>query len=189
VNTKNLIILAIAAVLVVFGIIFIGSKQNPDSIKITDNRVTGIVSTSTDGKMLYANKDLGMRFNYPIGWHLGENTLGDSSGHGYLQLYNYDETQVSGGSVFEQGTNKIEIVLVDNSEMATSSDYVEQDRKTAQVEIAGKSSIRYDITLLGNQKYRTYIIPYKDKFLSMTIYGDSRNFSVLDQVVQSLSFE
>lgn len=187
-NTKKLIIFVIVVAVIIWGLSLVSGKKDTQPITNTDDQTTGIVSTTTNAKMTYENKNLGITFNFPVGWHLGKNTLGDSSGYGYLQLFNYDETQTSGGSVFADGTNKIEIVITNDNHIATSSDYVEQNRETTQVQVAGKTATRFDITLAGNQKYRTYMIPLKERFLSMTIYGDPNNFNILDEIIKSVSF-
>lgn len=186
-STRNLVILIVVAIIVVWGV-SIASKKDQNPIKInTGNQTTGTVSTTTDAQMVYENKNLGLQFNFPLGWHAGVNTLGDSSGYGYLQLFNYDETKAS-GSVFPEGENKIEIAITDENTIATSSDYPEQSRKTNQVQIAGKTATQFDIILSGSQKYRAYIIPFQSRFLRMVIYGDPANFYLLDNIVKSIVF-
>ena len=82
--------------------------------------------------------------------------------------------------------NKIELIIANNFLIATSSDYAEKGRVEANISIGGRTATRTDITLTDKQSYRIIMIPIKSDFLRATIYGDPKNFDVLDSLIKSL---
>lgn len=169
------------------------SVENRPPINIEETP-SGTVATTTGGNMLYRNEKLGVQFTFPSNWHLGTNTIGNVSGHGYMQLFNYNENQAVGKSIFPEGYNKIEAVVGERSFFSEepSSDYPEQSRNTEEVVIAKQKATKVDITLMGGQKIRTYNVPLPnpvgDYILKINIYGDPDNFYVLDQLVNSIEW-
>lgn len=143
-------------------------------------------ATSTQGLRVYKNTALGLKFEYPAGWYVDSDHLGQ----GTLQLFNYDVAAADGKSIFPKGSNKIEAIITDDSNIVTSSDYPEKSRQTTAVEVAGKQATRIHILLEGSQML-VYVIPIasqKSVYLRMIIYGDPHNFSVLDDVVKSIEW-
>lgn len=190
-KTKTLILTILALVAVIFVITKFSSKPDTDQVNNSNNgtqiEYIGEVSTSTDGFMLYKNEKLSLSFKYPQGWYLGSNSLG----YGSLQLLNYDITKASGKSIFPEGTNKIEAFITDQNSVASSLESTEQSRKTNNLQINGQSVTREDITLAGGMRFNTYIIPIPsltEKYLAITIYGDPKNFSILDDLVKSIEW-
>ncbi len=155
------------------------------------NEPAGAISTTSSGQLVYENKNLGLQFEFPPDWHLSKNTLGDASGHGYLQLFNYDEHQTDKKNVFSKGANKIEISISLNNTYTPSSDYPANSVHEQQVRIGGQEITRVDVELFGGQKMRIYFIPITAdtiKFLNLVIFGDDANFSVLDNLVQGVQW-
>ncbi len=143
------------------------------------------VSEISGKQKLYENKQLSLRFNFPDSWHLGSDTLSDTSRHGHLQLFNYDESSASSKS-FLSSQNKIEVTIADNYQITASSDYPKKSRIESAIPVIGGAATRTDITLVDGQSYRVIVIPMKSDFLRMVIYGDPTNFGVLDLLLKSI---
>lgn len=209
-KTKNIAIIAAVAVLIILALAWkfnlftqvptppnqavpvnSTSSQNPPANNTVNvNGHAGIVSTSTNGKPLYTNSKVGLKFVFPQGWHVGNDFLG----YGSLQLFNYDETKAPGKGGFpsDEGINKIEAIVTDNSVSDSATpDYPEKSRKTTQANVAGQTATLEDIEFVSQGKIRTYYVPLSNtqgKFLSITIFGDPSNFQVLDEIVQSIEW-
>lgn len=190
-KTKTLILTVLVLIVAIFVIAKLSSKPDTNQVNNsnngTQNEYVGEVSTSTEGFMLYKNDKLGLSFKFPQGWYLGSNSLG----YGSLQLLNYDVAKASGKSIFPEGTNKIEAVITDRNSVAASADSNEQSRKTNNLQINGQSVVREDVTLAGGIRFNTYIIPIPSltgKYLAITIYGDPKNFSILDDLIKSMEW-
>ncbi len=162
----------------------------PAQYTVNTNEPVGTISTTTSGQTSYVNKNMGLTFEFPQDWHLGMNTLGDASGHGYLQLFNYDEHQADGKSVFSEGHNKIEAGISSEDTYGTSSDYPEKSRVTKKITVSGQPATLVDIEL-GGQNIRNYSIELPSssgKLFSISIYGDPKNFEVLDNLIKSFKW-
>ena len=157
-------------------------STNGNETKVVEGKVTQIDST----QKLYENNQLGLKFYFPSAWHLAKDTLGDSSQHGYLQLFNYDEGSVNGKG-FQSLQNKIELTITNNYSVATSSDYPEKTRVETNFLIKGITATSTDVTLSDQQSYRVITIPMKSAFLKAVVYGDPKNFEVLNVLIKSIA--
>jgi hypothetical protein len=159
-------------------------NANGNTVNLND--YVGTISTSTDGqKSLYTSVKYGLRFSYPIEWRVGDNHLG----YGTFQLFNYEESIAN--KHFSEGQNKIEIVIGTDDFLKPSSDYPQKTNQSKQIKIDGHIITRHDIELVDGEKYRTYALALPrgpSTFLFLTIYGDPSNFSVLDEIVQSIEW-
>lgn len=196
-KVKNIIIV-LSLIIVASILLFFWSKKNPvpfedrnKDILNTSNEIVGMVSSDKDGQMLYTSRGIGLKFTFPKEWHLGVNTLGDTSGNGYLQLFNYDEAKAAGKSVFPVGNNKIEATIVANDVYEQPSDYPAKFVNEKQIDVAGQKVKEINVELVGGEKGQIYYIPIPTapgKFLSMVIFGDVSNFFVLDNLVKSIQW-
>jgi hypothetical protein len=162
-----------------------GTTQSSINTQQDSTSYAGTISITTSGQLVYVSDKENLKLMVPKGWHIGSNDLG----YGTLQFFNYDETQASGKSEFPKGDNKIEAVVTTDTVMAGTSDYPQTASTTKQVVIAGQHAEQINITLAGGDKMRAFIIPLSSnpsQFLRIVIYGDPFNFSVLDQVAQSI---
>lgn len=109
----------------------------------------------------YTNKELGFSFSIPTGWHLGENNPTSS----YMQIFNYDVAQADGKEIFPQGYNKIEMNVMKASEVVATK---EDDEDISQ--------------------YKFRHIPLADgiNVLRVIMYGDKKNFYILDEFVKTI---
>jgi len=136
------------------------------------------MDVSQDGnRMLVTNTALGFQFSVPGIWRIGDNRLG----YGTFQMFNYEEAAAT-GSKWDAGENKIEMALIDDPATFASG-------SMTPVKIAGEDAFRTE----GEFKnYVSYIVPLKaapGKFITMTIYGDPKNYTLLDSVVATLSIK
>lgn len=192
-KTKTLVLILSLLVVGIFLVVSLspfssGSTQKHNNATDQDSsKYVGDISTSTSGMMLYRNNQLGLAFEYPQGWRVSSNSLG----YGMLQLFSYDVANADGKSVFPKGDNKIEAVIVNDPIITTSSDYPEKSRETTPVSVVGQRADKTTVTLQGGEKSLIYIIPLPSqsgKFLRIVIYGDPANFSILDDLVQSIQW-
>lgn len=147
----------------------------------------GIIATTTANTMLYTSKKYNFQLIYPQGWNVGDNHLG----YGTFQLFNYDLSQALGKSFFPKGHNKIEAVISTSDLDEISDIYSEKKRVEKEVVVAGQKATRVEVELLGGEKILIYIISLpttSSQYLNISIYGDSSNFHVLDEMVESLVF-
>ncbi len=131
----------------------------------------------------YENASFGFSFEYAKDWHVGSDNLDK----GTLQLFNFDEN-LSSGSVFKVGQNKIEMVVVNTNVSDYSDIYTDSNQVVSTVNVAGVDVKKINAELSGGEKMITYYIPLvksEGKFLSMTIYGDVNNFSAIDSIASS----
>ena len=169
--------------------------KTQEQIEETDKRdardYLGIIATTTTNTMLYTSKKYNLQFTYPLGWNVGDNHLG----YGTFQLLNYDVSKAPPKSFFPKGYNKIEAtistsdlqdILQDISEV-----YSENKKMRKEIIVAEQKATRIEIELLGGEKILFYVISLpttSPQYLNMSIYGDSSNFHVLDEMVESLVF-
>lgn len=157
-----------------------------DSVDL--NEYVGIISSGVDDKNIYTNKKYGFSFSYPKDWHVGDNHLG----YGTLQLFNYDQGKVTGGSVFGVGQSKIELTISDFGSYSDSTDYPEKQRIEKGATVDGQPATIYERELVGGEKISSYLISFPaitDKYLSINMYGDSSNFYILEEMVKSLKWQ
>ena len=148
--------------------------------------VPSYTPTSAKSENIYTNTEYGFRFTYPQGWHLGDNNFE----RGTFQLFNYSESEAS-GSVFPVGTNKIEARISANNTYGTSDDYPQKTRTVTEVNIAGQKATRMEVELIGGEKILSYTISLPQnngEFLAITIYGDSSNFYVLEELIADIEW-
>lgn len=164
-----------------------------DAVPGNLEQYVGQITTDVNGTSTYTSPKYGLSFTYPKGWRVGDNHLG----YGTFQLFNYDESEVDGKSVFKNGQNKIEAGVSTGSPEESAAqikidphaDYIISSVTHTRVKIAGQDSIRTDVVLMGGQQFHTYRIPLKTTsgvFLGISMYGDALNFSILDQIVRSI---
>lgn len=196
-KNKNIFIASLLALIALSGgYYFLNKHKELSSTSQSQNTINihepvGTISTTRSGITSYVNKNMGLTFEFPQDWHLGVNTLGDASGYGYLQLFNYDEKTADGKSIFPKGHNKIEASVTLNDKYTASSDYPAKSVNEQEIKVGAQKVSQIDVELLGGQKMRGYIIPLMGvdkKFLSVFIYGDPANFHVLDELVQSIEW-
>ena len=147
-----------------------------------------IIGTSTDMLRLYTSKEYGFHFLFSSkGWYIGDNCLGC----GTFQLSNYDPATADGKDFGPAYASKIEMAIVHSNVNAASIDYPEIHRSENTVIVAGEKAKVFDIELLQG-KIRSYYIPLPKKpglFLAMSIYGNDKNFHILDEIAKSFVFE
>ena len=171
------------------------ATTSTDQTQQTSDASKDTFTENPDGSNLYKNIEYGFSFNVPKGWHL----VGTDINLGTIQLFNYD-THMTRGSVFSSNENKIEISIGTGSldeivskikTLDPTADYPINAYQNTRIVVAGNPAIKTESELVGGEKERTYrvsLAPHKNRILSMTIYGDSANFSYLDKLVQSLKF-
>jgi hypothetical protein len=156
--------------------------------QVNESEYVGTISSSTDGQNVYTNYKYKFRFEYPQGWFVGDNHLG----YGSFQLFNYDASTPEGGK--SQGNNKydkIEVGIGESEYYGTSDIYPEKNRTTEKIQIAGQAATRQLMTLQSGQEILAYAIPIQNlpgRFLTIAIYGDPSNFSVLDHIVSTINW-
>ncbi len=155
----------------------------------SSNQHAGIIATTTSGQHSYTNTLYGFQFTYPGGWRVGENSLN------FVQLYNFPlSTAAYDAKGFAKNQNKVEAAVADSVSTAPSSgapDYVPISLQRTQITVANEIATRTDTEFAGGLKIRTYLLPIgptPNKSLSISIYGDSANFGVLDEIVRSITW-
>lgn len=166
----------------------IAKQDLPTPFNRADYR--GTITKDAEGKNVYTSSKLALRFTFPNGWHVGDNTLGN----GTLQFFNYDHENIGPRDWFSpygEHMNKIEamVAVVDAHERSDID--LEKWRQMTDIRIAGQSAKRIDVQYEYGGEVRSYSIPLPSKpgqFLSITIHGDPSNFGVLDKLVESLEW-
>jgi hypothetical protein len=191
-NNKNQIVLDLSiifflAIGFIWYILFTDKKEDAtiSQIPANINEYIGTISSSTDGRNVYISNKYDLQFIYPEEWRVGDNHLG----YGTFQIFNYDESEATGSSIFPKGWNKIEIAITSNSTVDTSPEYPEINRITKEVLVGGQPATRVETEFTGGVKILSYkiLLPtISNKYLSMSMYGDSSNFYILDEIVKSL---
>jgi hypothetical protein len=189
-NTKSIFFILTVVIIVVGWVIISKQRQTPPQpINQYGATNTGTISTSTDNQLVYSNSSLGLAFNFPLGWHVGDNNLG----HGSFQLFNYDETGAVSTS-FQKGMNKIELLIsTASSSPSELGDYPKESIKSSKVTIGNTEALKQIISLndTSHQQIVSYYIPIPSKagqYLVATMFGDSTNFGVLDILVSSIQW-
>ena len=148
----------------------------PGSDKSETNPKYYVMDISQSGdSMLIANATLGVQFSVPGIWRVGDNRLG----YGTFQIFNYSDAEASYGG-WRTGQNKIEMSLIDDPVSFATGEI-------KSVKIAGQNASRAECEE-GN--CILYIVPLRSipaKFITLTIYGDSNNYKILETVVATLS--
>ena len=174
--------------------------QPPPSIRpspwppapLPDGIEKGIISPSKNGKSVYTNKKYGFSFTFPSEWRVGD----DSLGYGTLQFFNYDESEGVGGHKFQSGQNKIEmrilssdsIYIDENASSAFPTETIENRRLT----VAGQAAFMERIRLVNGEEilksYKIILHKIPDSGIAIVIYGDTKNFFLLDRLVESIEW-
>jgi len=141
---------------------------------------------STPGQ--YVSERFGFSFTYPKDWYVETDRLdsGATNGSAYVQMYNYDRSNLDDTPGWGAGHNKIEFSISSNG----SGDVTGGTTNVGTtVELDGVSALRVDTT--GDGNWVTYSVPLRmgeRKFLNMTIYGDRSNFYILDNIMATLKW-
>jgi hypothetical protein len=154
----------------------------PTSVQDADKSGYVMDVSQSGGHTLVTNRVLGVQFSVPDSFgHVGSNNFG-AIGGGHFQIFNYQETEVSNVGR-RSGKNKIEMFLIDDPTAFAAGE------KLISVKIAGQDAFRAEAEL---KNFISYIVPLRTtpgKFITLTIYGDSDNYDILETVVASLSVE
>lgn len=151
-------------------------KNNSEVIILNDNQ------DKVGGLEIYSNEKYGFIFSYPRDW------TAKTENSELIQFYNYLKTDEE--ALSENVLNKVEIVVVEEINYEGSSDYPEKNKSISDIVIAGQNAKKVGVELIGGEKISSYYvqIPSINKYLSLSIYGDSNNFYVLDNIVNSLKW-
>lgn len=160
------------------------NTQNPDTVQAFQEATLTII----DGKEKYVNNITGISFIIPEGWHFSQDYIDNGVvKNGFIQMFNYTTNEPK--SVFSVGQNKIEGAISSNNKYSLSTDdiYIHENLKEYVVIISNKN-INVAEGNYGNTEFKTYYVPtnISDKYLNITIYGDIKNFYILDNLVKSL---
>jgi hypothetical protein len=191
-NNKNQIELVLSVIFFmaigfVWYLIFSNKKEDTtiSQIPVNIDEYIGTISSNVDGQNMYTSNKYNFQFIYPEEWRVGDNHLG----YGTFQIFNYKESEATETSVFQKGRNKVEIAITSNNTVDTSPEYPEMNRITKEIMVNGQPATRFEIEMTGGGKILSYkiLIPtISNKYVSMSIYGDSSNFHILDEIVKSL---
>jgi len=179
---KNKIILSLIIIILI--LIFSFLNFNKESIDDNEIIISNEDQLNIEKINTYSNDQYNFSFSYPTTWIIKSDNLGK----GALQLLNYDDSKSSNS--FSEGENKIEFVIIDQLNIDDSSDYPEKNKTVADVRITNQDSKKINIELTNGEKIISYYIPIpqQNKYLYVSIYGDIRNFDVLDEVVNSIQW-
>ncbi len=175
----------------------LGALKSSDNISIvtTDDSNTQNFDTAQDAtwtivddKEKYVNNIAGISFIVPEGWHVSRDHVDNGVvKNGLIQMFNYTPGEPKSG--FPLGQNKIEGTISPNNKYSLSADdiYTPENLKEYVVVISNKN-INVAEGNYGDIEFKTYYVPTKisDKYLTITIYGDIKNFYILDNLVKSL---
>ena len=204
--SKSVYIFLVASIFLALGLVtYVQSHANPAIVPVSTIAVStsspqlipqqddlqpsvGIIATSTDVLSSYISKEYGIFFLFPSkGWYIGDNCLGC----GTFRVSNYDPETADGKDFSFATATKIEMGISRSNSYGTSTDYPEVERHEKTVIIDGREVRVFDIELLQG-KVRSYSIPLPKKpglFLAMSIYGNDKNFHILDEIAKSFVFE
>lgn len=147
------------------------ADQIISTIKFTDKSATADWKT-------YISKEFGLKFDYPNNWREGNKNINDHGG--VFQLFNYSE--LNSGSNFLKGMNKIEMTIIGNP-----LTYFPHPENAVETMFAGQKAYRFQDASIGSSLSYTISLPsYPGKYLVATIYGDSVNYDVLEEILKSL---
>lgn len=197
-NKKN-ILLVIAVIAVILIVFLLGKSEvntpttntlkNISAETVNTNAVDGFsMATSTDGNsFVYTNNKYGLKFEYPVGWHVGD--IGES----WLQLFNYDESLHEGDFKKDSEGNKIEIHIldVDKYDSGQSDIYTEKNRQESTTSVANQDAVHRMVELTNGVKVSVYNIQipdYQNKILVMSIVGNPDNFIALDNIISTITW-
>lgn len=150
------------------------------------NQYVGEITTDAQGDNVYTSKKYGLSFTYPKGWRIEQNNLG----YGGVQIVNYDISTVGERRSFSSGQNKIGMGISSNPTVGYTPDYPQEKHKSTQVKVAGADAMRTEVFLSKGVEFLNYIIPLhpQGEYLTLSIFGDTSNFSILDKIAQSVKF-
>lgn len=190
-KTLSLVLLLTILLLVVWGMYYFSQNTTDSELNNTELPDTSFESiespeakgdvgviTKTSTTSIYTTNKYKLSFSYPSSWIIGDNLIG----YGTFQLFNYDTSEVIGGSVFKKGMNKIEAVII-NDPSGFFSESIENVIKT---KIVGQKTykLKSDIGI----SYAIELPSHPGKYLGISIYGDPTNYSVLESLVQSIGW-
>lgn len=129
----------------------------------------------------YNNKELGIQFSYPSNWRVGSNNL--NSHQGIFQLFNYSEAVSGYNSSFGKGMNKIEMTILDIPSINFSN-----SENLTETKVSGQKAYRRQDSSVPLLTYTISLPPNSGKYLSVTMYGDSANYNVLESLIKTFKF-
>lgn len=196
-NSNKLIPIAVIVILVALGIYAytnMNKSNMANDVEITtpytNSTSTQQTSTTTQPAIIdkvtgkYTSPALRLSFMYPQTWTVTSDNLANG---GNLQIFDKlpDSPEATANGYVN---SKIEMRVVNNNQVATSSDYTETKRVVTNVVINGKNVTKYDIEY-GTTKTTIYMAPISSmpgKFLSASFYGDYSKVSKLTSLVNSI---
>ena len=151
---------------------------------ITKNQNSNNTDVLSTEDTTYINKVYKFKLIYPARWRIQ-----DSSDE-LLQFYNYPLSEAIEGSVFLERNNKIEIYIGENNVFESSDDYPESTRTETSSKILGQSARRIETILISGDKILGYAfsIHNSNKILNISIYGDTLNFKILDDMIRTIEW-
>jgi hypothetical protein len=150
------------------------------------NNYHGQITTNAQRENVYTSSKYGLSFTYPKEWDVSQNNLG----YGALQITNYD-ISTSDGRSFRPGQNKLEAAIVTTSTVSSSPDFPDEKQRSTQVTLAGVTATRTEVFLSEGVEFLNYHIPLpslQGQYLTISIFGDTSNFSILDRIMRSIEF-
>ncbi len=139
--------------------------------------ITGTVNKIDDKISTYVSDKYKFKFSYPSTWRVE----GNQTGYNTLQLLNYSDNQAGDSGRWAKGMNKIEMTIIDNPSSYFS------DYSMVETTIAGQKAWKG----AGGLSWLSYAITLPSgpaKYLAVTIYGDSANYYVLEDLLKSLTW-
>lgn len=186
---KPIIFILITALTVFTVLIFSQIHKKPiEEISSVEQKQTGIISTNEKQDLVFTNLEYKFTLAFPSGWVVWN----ESYKSGYIQVFNYPQELSSpkGGFIGSEGLNKIETYIADSDTYTKSSEYPEKEILSEKIVIGLNTITKTQVELQGGEKFISYYvkIPNKNKFLNIVIYGDEKNFSVLERILQTLAW-
>jgi hypothetical protein len=154
------------------------SETYPENTESPEERGDVGVITKNGSTSTYKSDKYKFSFSYPTLWRIGDNRIG----HGTFQLFNYDPSKIVGGSVFKKGMNKIEAVIITDP----SGFFSEDTGNLVEVTIAGQKA--YKLEYDGGISYTIALPSHPGKYLGISIYGDPSNYSILENLVEDITW-
>ncbi len=189
-----ILIIVVSSILINDKIPFLKVKEKNSSNLLADKEDVKEVNNSfgkivnENGKQKYFNPFYGINFTVPEGWRFSEKYIENGVvKDDFIQIFNFKDSDEN--KSFLQNQNKIEGAFSSNSNYSTSSEdiYVDENLKLSQINVSDKK-VNVAEGNYGNTNFKTYYVPTSktDIYLGITIYGDFKNFNVLDKLVKEL---
>lgn len=161
-------------------------KKAIKEISSVEQKQIGIISTNDKQGLMFTNLEYKFTLAFPSGWVVWD----ESYKSGYIQVFNYPQELASskGGFTGSEGSNKIETYITDSDIYTKSSEYPEKEILSKKIVIGLNTITKTQVELQGGEEFISYYvkIPDENKFVNIVIYGDERNFSVLERILETL---